>query len=86
MKVVVMMAADTALVTIMLTVLESSNLSNQITSPHHKHGTTKARYGIKRCGVAHNWGTHIKEAYTKATAALNLDKGELADVQMVSEM
>jgi hypothetical protein len=44
-------------------------LLKQVTVPAHKHGTTVARSGVKRMGVAHSWSKHIKEAYDQAVKA-----------------
>jgi hypothetical protein len=58
----------------------------QITTPSHRHGTTLSRPGVERNGLAHNYGTHILEAYQKATDAFNKDTGQCTTIELVSDM
>jgi hypothetical protein len=52
----------------------------------HRHGTTLARPGIERYGVAHNWGTHILEAFEKANKARDDKSGQIVYVEAVDDM
>jgi hypothetical protein len=58
----------------------------KITQPSHKHGTTLPRPGLVRNGVAHNWSTHIKEAYAKAHPTNADGQYKIVDATLVEDM
>jgi hypothetical protein len=45
-----------------------SELVIKVAMPHHNHGTTVSRPGVRRMGVAHSWSTHILQAFEHANA------------------